>query len=141
MPLFCKTVQIINKSLWAATEKQHLRFLVLLGLSGPTQQWFGDLLSSDWRYTHRKFPPGGESQHGTLPTCSHLLLPASSLLQTGWETTLPLCQDNTLEIIFWHPFYLPTAFRFCKGNLALAVLILHWFWFVCLIDISKFPFP
>ena len=76
--LLCKIVQIINKSLWAATEKQHT-FSVLLDLSGPAHHWFGELLSSDWRTPTRS---SSWWQNDMPSTSSPWLLFASSLLQT-----------------------------------------------------------
>lgn len=87
--LLCYTVQIINKSLWAAREKQHIRFSAT-GSVWPCPPLVWDLLSSD-RSTPtcncwRRQPPAQHAFRLFALTSLHLLSPPN----IGWRLH-PLC--------------------------------------------------
>ena len=123
--LLCKIVQIINKSLWAATEKQHIHFQCYwICLALPTTG-LGSYLVQTGEHPHEA-PLDGKTTR-LLPLHPDFSLPPL-FSKHRLEITLPLGQNSTSEIILWHPysFTCPQSSRFFLANLASAILILHY---------------
>ena len=135
--LLCKTVQIINKSQWAATEKQHIHFQCYwICLALPTTGLGSYLVQTGER-------PHEASLDGNT-TCLLPLHPDFSspplLSKHRREITLPLGQNSTSEIILWHPysFTCPQSSRFFKWIWPLQFLSCIIVFIIYHINTSKF---
>ena len=99
--LLCKTVRIINTSLWAATEKQHIGFQCYWSCLALPTTGLGSYLVQTGEHPH-------EASLDDNTTCLLPLHPDVSspplFSKHRLEITLPLGQNTTSEIILWHPY-------------------------------------